>query len=260
MSTVSTWPKIEYGGGTKKPTIIFLAGFPDDQESPWGPNLRSAITDKFHAVFLCMPGFEKNEIPRPWGYNFDELVDMLHSTIEAVTKRDEQIYLVGHDWGAILAMRYQNKFPDKVKKLTLVDVGMLTIKTAEPSQLAFILMYQLWYGICYIVGQIFSKWLATIMIKLFTLPIFSPLFVGVEEGRQRMQDDKDIVLRCYVYYQMWRAVATGTMKDPKMPSCPILFLYGSKKRFMFHSKKFIEKLSARADCTYLAVPCGKQLL
>ena len=260
MTTVTTWPKVEVGGGTSRPTIVFLAGFPDDQESPWGPNLRAKIAEEYHAVCLCLPGYERNGVPRAWGYNFDELTDMLHATIEQATKRDEQIYLVGHDWGAIFAMRYQNKYPQKVKKLALLDVGMLSVHTAAPSQLAFIMMYQVWYSICYIISQIFSKGLASILVHLFSLPIFSSLFVGVEEVKPRMRVDNNVVLRCYVYYQMWKGILTGTMKDPKMPTCPVLFLYGSHKRFMFHSRRFLEKLGARADCSYLAVPCGKLAL
>jgi pimeloyl-ACP methyl ester carboxylesterase len=256
MTTVSTWPKLEVGGGSSKPTIVFLAGFPDNQESPWGPHLRASICQDYHTVFLCLPGFETNGVPRSWGYNFDELLNMLHATIELSTRRDEQIYLVGHDWGAILALKYQNKYPNKIKKLALIDVGMLTLKTAALSQIAFLMLYQVWYALCYLVSQLFSKKLAEMLVMLFSLRIFDSLFVGVEEGKKRMREDNNVVLRCYVYFYLWRSILTGTLKDPKMPTCPILFLYGENKGFMFHSQKFIDKLSARPDCKYRGLPCG----
>lgn len=257
MTTVSTWPKLEVGGGSSKPTIVFLAGFPDNQESAWGPQLRAAICQDYHAVFLCLPGFEKNGVPRPWGYKFDELLDMLHATIEQSTRRDEQIYLVGHDWGAILAMKYQNKYPNKVKKLGLIDVGMLTLQTASLSQIFFLMLYQVWYALCYLISQVFSKKLAEVLVMLFSLKIFDSFSVGVEEGKERMREDSNVVLRCYVYFYLWRSILTGTLKDPTMPTCPILFLYGEKKGFMFHSQKFIEKLNERSDCICRGLPCGK---
>lgn len=227
MTSAVGFPKVEIGQDSKKPTVVFLAGFPDDQLSSWGPELRAGIAEDYHVLFLCLPGFEKDGTPKRWGYSFDELDALLHHTIEQSTMKDEKIFLVGHDWGSFVAHKYQNKHPEKVKKLALVDVGMIKMTTASPTQIAFIAMYQSWFAICFAVSQLVSLSIAHFMFLIFTLPIFAPLFKGLWEETavgDRMKRDKKVVLRCYPYFHLWKMLLTGTTKYPHFPTCPLLYL------------------------------------
>lgn len=221
------FPKVEIGGGTGKPTVVFLAGFPDDQESSWGPILRSKMAEQYHVLFLCLPGFERGGVPKRWGYTFDELLDIMHFTIQQATRKDEKIFLVGHDWGSYVAHKYQNKFSDKVKKLVLIDVGMIKLHTASLEQIAFIAMYQSWFAISFVISQLISRTLGHLMLYLFALPWFAPLFTGLWEGSEvgdRMQRDDKVVLRCYPYFQIWKLLLTNTIVYPHFPTCPLLYL------------------------------------
>ena len=49
---------------------------------------------------------------------------------------------------------------------------------------------------------------------------------------------------CYIYYTFWKMMITNTnVLIPKNPECPVLFMYGKKKRIFFHNKEFIEHLN-----------------
>ena len=40
------------------------------------------------------------------------------------------------------------------------------------------------------------------------------------------------------------------------PPCPMLFIYGTKKPFMFHSPQWVEQLARKPDSKVLAMPTG----
>lgn len=223
----SGFPKIEVGAGSGKPTVVFLAGFPDDQESCWGPLLRSKMSVDYHVLFLCLPGFEKDGVPKRWGYTFDELLDLMHFTIRQSTAKDEKILLVGHDWGSYVAHKYQNKHPEMVRKLVLLDVGMIKLFTSSLDQLLFIAIYQSWFAISFIVSQTLSRYLGQLMLFVFSLPIFASMFKGIWEEREvgtRMGRDDKVVLRCYPYYHLWKLLLSNTIVYPHFPTCPLLYL------------------------------------
>lgn len=222
------FPKIDSdpGNPTSKPTIVFLAGFPDDQLSPWGSILRSKLTEDYHCVFLCLPGYEKGGVPKRWGYTFDELFVIMHHTILQSTKEGEQIYLVGHDWGSYIAHKYQNKYPNTVKKLTLLDIGMFKLWTATATQLLFISLYQGWFAFSYLLSQVFSKAVGRFFFLLF-VNFVSPLFTGLWSSGdvgERLTRDDDVVLRCYPYFYLWSQLLTNTIVYPRFPSCPLLYI------------------------------------
>eukprot|EP01033_Poteriospumella_lacustris_P012987 gene12987-9291_t len=217
------------------------------------------MAEEYHVLFLCLPGFERGGVPKRWGYTFDELLDLMHFTIQQATRKEEQIFLVGHDWGSYVAHKYQNKFPEKVKKLVLVDVGMIKLHTASLEQMLFIAMYQSWFAISFLVSQLISRYVGHLMLLLFGLPFFAPLFKGLWEGTEvgdRMRRDDKVVLRCYPYFQLWKLLLTNTIVYPHFPTCPLLYLYGTEKRFMFHDEEFLRTIRSKKECKELGLQCG----
>jgi pimeloyl-ACP methyl ester carboxylesterase len=222
------FPKIEIGKkGDKKPTIIFLAGFPDNQLSPWGCHLRDSISKDYHTIFLCLPGFEERGVPKRWGHNFNELLDLMNLTILNGTEKDEKIFLVGHDWGSHISLLYQNKFPERVQKLVLLDIGMLKLSTATFSQIWHIALYQGWFALSFLFSQFFGKAVAYRYFYLFHLVAFC--FPGLwyktdEDLKAKGELDNNIVYRTYPYFYLWKSLVTFTIKYPTFPTCPLLYM------------------------------------
>jgi pimeloyl-ACP methyl ester carboxylesterase len=157
------------------------------------------------------------------GWSFGDLIEFLHLTISDITKGDDFV-LVTHDWGAFLGLLYQTKYPDKIKKLVLLDVGMLDVFTVSLTSMIYITMYQVWNALSFIVSRIFGVTIGTIFMGLFYLPIFKPLWPTRNEippvPRKEIRADK-----CYPYFHLWKQLLT-TLKVPKVdfPRMPTLYL------------------------------------
>ncbi len=81
---------------------------------------------------------------------------------------------------------------------------------------------------------------------------------------------------CYVYFRMWLSfLLRDSAPAPRFPSVPTLFMFGTKKRIMFHDQRcnlsyaysslvplmpdlrFIEKLRDTPGCSSKAFDQGK---
>ena len=56
------------------------------------------------------------------------------------------------------------------------------------------------------------------------------------------------------YYSLFRHVLFDETIIPKIPSCPILFVYGKNKNIMFHN--CLDELLNRKDCVIRGLLCG----
>jgi len=81
---------VEKGVKTGTP-IVLLSGFPDNELSGWGEKLPSSLeADGHRLVLMCLPGFEstsrigssKQTMKRDWGYSLEEVLLIMHSTIQ----------------------------------------------------------------------------------------------------------------------------------------------------------------------------------
>ena len=224
-------PYIEIGSrGDKRPTIVFVAGFPDNQQSAFGSTFRSKIEREFHTLYVCYPGFDGKSCGKPWGYSFDELVNMLHILITQSTEENEKVYLVGHDWGAYLSLKYENKYgAEKVQKLCLLDVGILSLGNCSFRQIASIFTYQSWLACIFLTSRIFGTLIAYFCnYKIYKY--FSPLFSSSQHPIDVIHSAKfscfpNIVNKCYPYYHLWKGIlTTGKVKSGHFPHCPLLYL------------------------------------
>ena len=62
---------------------------------------------------------------------------------------------------------------------------------------------------------------------------------------------------CYPYFVLWTDLVLGRAWMPAMPSMPTLFIYGTRKRMMFHTNRFLDELRERTDGSRsVALDCG----
>ncbi len=220
-------PYVEKGNKTK-PVIVFLAGFPDNETSGWG-EVPQDLEKNFRVILLCMPDYGKgNKVFKPWGYSFDEILQMMHATLQSLKVTDSKFYLVAHDWGAFLGLRYENQHPELIEKLVLLDVGLLNPKNAPVKHILIVLLYQFWFAFAYVLSQTISVTLGNLVFKLFTWkPIAETLGPCPHEKESPIPMSELVVNKCYPYYHFWRCQLTLSLKEPKYPSCPLLFMVSS---------------------------------
>mmetsp|Transcript_24275 Transcript_24275/g.40528 ORF Transcript_24275/g.40528 Transcript_24275/m.40528 type:complete len:277 (+) Transcript_24275:72-902(+) len=246
---MSCLPFVEKGKKTGSP-IVFMSGYPDHETSGWGKVIPEELGKKHRLIFMCLPSFDLAATgTRNWGYNFDEILTMMHNTMDRVGLSSTPFVFVAHDWGSVIAQTYVSRYPEQVSKMVLCDVGRLKISSLPLKSVLIIVGYQLFFAICYLMSQTFSISLATSLYSLF--PKFKFLHPSIDEVPPIVKETGKApsVLMCYPYYHYWRRLLTGSAMKPSFPKCPLLFMYGTKKNVFFHDEQFLERLANTEGCS-----------
>lgn len=256
---------VEFGTLDAPHVIVMLAGFPDHETSGWGDILTSLNDKDVRILCLCLPEFENNcSNRRPWGYTFDEILDLMHATInERLGEEKRKVTLFIHDWGAYTGLLYENRYPSRVEKIVCFDVaaGISSGKSKLISPFFIVLLYQLWWAWAYFLSQAVYKPLGFAVFLSYGLLVPKFLRPTSLDKKDVPRPQNEIVVDfLYPYYTFWKqALTSGNPKSlaPKRVSCPILFLYGLNKNVFFHNAKFLRDIEARDDGSkYVALDCS----
>jgi len=109
----------EVGNG---PTVVFLNGGPGDSHRYLRPVV-APLADRFHCVLYDQRGCGRSRLDHP-----DESALRVHrfvDDLEALRRclGQERLALVGHSWGATLALVYAIAHPDHVERVALLSMG-----------------------------------------------------------------------------------------------------------------------------------------
>ena len=105
-----------------------------------------------------------------------------------------------------------------------------------------VLGYQLWLALAWRVGGDLGDRMARWMARALRCPTDAQA-IGAQMG--------------YPYAVRWFGVKGG-FKALRVfePSMPMLYIYGQRKPFMFHSQAWLDRLGARAANRVIALPTG----
>ncbi|MCX6196273.1 MAG: alpha/beta fold hydrolase [Flavobacteriia bacterium] len=103
--------------GKGKPMIILhgLFGFSDNWQT-----LATKFSEFFRVILIDF----RNHGHSPWSddFSYNLMVDDLKELIDDLNL--ENLILVGHSMGGKVAMHFAQKFPEKIEKLVVVDIGV----------------------------------------------------------------------------------------------------------------------------------------
>jgi len=238
-------------GDPRKPLIVLIAGFPDDFISGWSLKVLNELQADYFLISICFPGFNNHSSSRPWGYDFEELVDMTHETIQNVISRQclkgahESYYLLLHDWGSYLGQKYENKYREKVKSVCLLDAGNM-----KGVKFSIYLFYRYLFGVSYAISQAFGHAMGTFFFRLSLVWLVLFPFIGPTKRERAPKKISEIhVDMCYpFYYTTIRSLLGQGPPTPVTPSCSVLFIYGGRKNIDLHGPYFLGELRKRLDC------------
>ena len=109
------------GKGNK--LVILLHGFPEFWYS-WQKQL-VALSENFHVVAPDLRGYNlSDKPPRVEDYRIDKLVGDVIGLIDHFGA--QQAAVVGHDWGAGVAWAVAQRYPERVSKLAVMQVPLLS--------------------------------------------------------------------------------------------------------------------------------------
>lgn len=148
-------------GEADAPLVILLHGFPEAWFG-WEQHIAPLVAAGYRVWVPDQRGYNLSEKPKPIkAYTHDELARDVVGLIDAAGA--DKAYLVGHDWGASVAWWTAVKFPDRLHKLTILNVPhpktMTRFIKTHPTQLLksyYIFLFQI-----PVLAEFFAKRLGT---------------------------------------------------------------------------------------------------
>ena len=107
-------------GPADGPVVILLHGFPE-QNTMWQRVISRLTAEGCRCLAPLQRGYSRGARPRRRrDYGVDELAEDIRTLIDA--SGAQRVHLVGHDWGATVAWRVAQQFPDRLLSVTSMSV------------------------------------------------------------------------------------------------------------------------------------------
>lgn len=222
-------------------TIVMIHGWPDTYRL-WDDQV-AALKDRYRCLRFTLPGFDLSRAAR--AYSLDELLDAIRRVVEEAAAGGK-VTLLLHDWGCFLGYQFAMRHPELVERVVGVDIGDAGSRShrAElgPGGKLKVMAYQVWLALAWRIGGGVGDAMARWMARVARCPT-DPRAIGAQMG--------------YLYALRWLNVAGG-MHGIRVfdPPAPMLFIYGERKRFMFHSRDWSARLAARPGSRVVGFPTG----
>jgi pimeloyl-ACP methyl ester carboxylesterase len=222
-------------------TIVMVHGWPDTYRL-WDAQAAS-FRSHYRCVRFTLPGFEIGAPRR--ALSLDQVIDVLRQVVE-YADQGRPVILLLHDWGCFFGYQYLLRHPTNVARLIGVDIGDAGSRR-NLAELSFkakltVVAYQWWLALAWRLGGRLGDRMARWMAELARAPA-PPQHIGAQMG--------------YPYAVRWFGVkggfATLRASDTQVP---MLFFYGERKPFMFHSTAWRDRLAAQPGNRVIGLPTG----
>lgn len=222
-------------------TILMLHGWPDTHKL-WDAQV-AALGSEYRCARFTLPGFDLGKPRRPC--SLEEMTALIERIVRQVSP-DRPVILLQHDWGSIFGTEFAQRHPQLVSRIIAIDVGdVLTpgyrATLGLGAKLA-IVYYQLWLALAWRIGGKAGDGMSRMMARAMKVPLDS-----ADIGSQMN----------YPYYITWMG-AYGSYRKAlaTMPACPVLYIYGTRKPFMFQTAAWTARLNATPGSKALAMKTG----
>jgi pimeloyl-ACP methyl ester carboxylesterase len=209
-------------------TIFMVHGWPDTYRL-WDAQVQFLKT-RYRCVRFTLPGFDAAKARR--AFSLDELTGFLKQVIERLCP-GQKVVLMLHDWGCFFGYQFYMRNQQMVSKIIGVDIGdgSSLRKSITRLEKMMVMTYQVWLAAAWVIGGWLGDGMTRFMARRFRCP-----------------SDAVHISSCmtYPYFIYWFGGRRSYRRQAQrfLPSCPILFIYGRRKPFMFHAKAWAEGLLA----------------
>ncbi len=231
--------------GSGHHTVVMIHGWPDTHRL-WDGAVQT-LKANYRCVRFTFPGSDAPPAgPAP------SLADITARLLAIIDKAsaDQPVTLLLHDWGCFFGYELAARHPDRVARVIGVDIGDTTssafMKSLTLGNKLMILSYQVWLATAWLIGRYLSERVADAMTRWMAGAMQCP---APKEGVRWFMN--------VPYAMTWFGVGGGIRGAMRFkPHCPMLYLYGKRKPFMFHSQKWLEKLNTTPGSKAVGLSCG----
>jgi pimeloyl-ACP methyl ester carboxylesterase len=227
-----------YIEGEGAETIVMIHGWPDTYRV-WDAQV-AELRHRYRCVRFTLPGFD---ITRPRrSYSLDAMMRVLLHIVNSVNNK-EKVILMLHDWGCVFGYEFYMRNKALVSAIVGVDIGdaqsKATLRSRSVGQKLMVSGYQSTLALAWAIGGPVGTVMTRTMARV----------LGAPSPREHISVGMD-----YPYYIL-TAGAAGSYSSlvPFVPKVPMLFIYGTRKPFMFHSPQWTETMAAREGCKVVAM-------
>lgn len=223
-------------------TVVMVHGWPDTL-ALWD---RTAAVLSLHlrCARFTLPGYEAGT-PRH-AVTLAQMVSHLAAIVDAVSP-GRPVTLLLHDWGAVYGYQYVLQHPGRVARIVGLDIG--DTASAEFRQSlglkarAMAVGYQGFLALAWLLPASLGDRMTGWMARQLRAP-------APREG-----------MGAHMNYP-YAAQFSGGFRSarPFEPPCPMLYLYGQRKPFMFHAPAWAERLAARPGSAVHGLRAGHWLM
>lgn len=222
-------------------TIVMIHGWPDTYRL-WEPQV-AALKHRYRCVRFTLPGFDIAKQRR--SYTLDATMRILLHIINSVNRK-QPVVLMAHDWGCVFGYEFYMRNRALVSRIVGVDIGdansETTLRSRSLGQRMMLNGYQNVLALGWAIGGFVGKTITRVMASAMSVP--SP--------REYIHSGMN-----YPYYILTAGnIGSYRALVPFKPRVPMLFIYGIRKPFMFHSGPWTEMLAARKGCKVVALNTG----
>ena len=226
--------------GKGSDTLVMLHGWPDTL-ALWNDTVQ-ALSDTHQCVRFTLPAFDAHAPMQ--AKSLVEMVSFIHEVVITVSPQ-KPVTLVLHDWGCVFGYEYAAQHPERVTRIVAVDVGdhnshaLLSSWTTKAKWGVF--SYQIWLAVAWQIARWFKspgKSVANRMTRYMAQALRCPSpLADMHSGMNSP------------YAMKWMGAVGGFDKAANvlklLPNArPMLYVYGRRKPFMFHSPEWLAKIAA----------------
>ncbi len=223
--------------------ILMLHGWPDTR-ALWDGTV-AALQDRATCARLTLPGFESGAAAT----SLDDMGHLLRLVVDRISP-DQPVTLMLHDWGCVFGYEFALRHPGRVARVVAVDVGdhnsgALHREWGWKEKLS-VMGYQVWLALAWKLGRHVSEKMGNRMTRAMARWLRCP--TAPERITHKMN---------YPYAMQWFGTAGGFKgAAPIQLPMPLLFVYGERKPFMFHSATWLAQVAGAPGCAVHGLPCG----
>ena len=233
--TALGWP-IQIDGPAEAPPILLLHGWPDDL-TLWD-TLVAELAPRYRCIRLTWPGFAADaSLVLP---TFAEINSGIGTVLDQ-TVGHKAVTLIAHDWGCAFGYHYAMTHPERVARVVGMDIGDARSPEHERSLSTIARLGVVAYQ--WPLQYAFSQARAGRVSMGDAMARSVARLVGVPGDPTRVRARMG-----WPYWLRFNGGLEGMRGLLPSAQMPMLFLYGRRKPFNFHSETWAKQVAAIPGC------------